>query len=133
MRWCSSLPPPWILEAVTTAVLGSAARAFPFDGPWHAWRRRRRRAPRPRRRPWNARATTAEPRALRRRFRYKKSKAKQAQAKLTEIARLEKQRRAAADELTSLTKKRRTLGFEFLKPPWSGRIVLEGEAHGRRR
>ena len=30
------------------------------------------------------------------RFRYKKSKAKQAQAKLTQIGRLEKERRAAA-------------------------------------
>ncbi len=61
------------------------------------------------------------------RFRYKKSKAKQAQAKLTEIARLEKERRTAADELTALTKRRRTLGFEFLKPARSGRIVLEAE------
>ena len=65
------------------------------------------------------------------RFRYKKSKAKQAQAKLTEIARLEKQRQAAASELQALTKKRRTLGFEFLKPPRSGRMVLEAEGVDR--
>jgi ATP-binding cassette subfamily F protein 3 len=61
------------------------------------------------------------------RFRYKKSKAKQAQAKLTQIGRLEQERRAAAAELESLTKRRRTLGFEFLKPPRSGRMVLEAE------
>ena len=61
------------------------------------------------------------------RFRYKKSKAKQAQAKLTQIARLEKERSAAQQEVQSLTKKRRSLGFEFLDPPRSGRIVLEAE------
>ena len=61
------------------------------------------------------------------RFRYKKSKAKQAQAKLTQIGRLEKERRAAAQELESMTKRRRTLGFEFLKPARSGRIVLDAE------
>jgi ATP-binding cassette subfamily F protein 3 len=61
------------------------------------------------------------------RFRYKKSKAKQAQAKLTQIARLEKERSAARHEVESLTKKRRALGFDFLDPPRSGRVVLEAE------
>ncbi len=117
----------WFLESVTTAVLElGGPRPFFFDGPWHDWRRERAARA-------SAAATAVERTAddierLERfvaRFRYKKSKAKQAQAKLTQIARLEKERRTAADELTSLTKRRRTLGFEFLKPPRSGRIVLE--------
>ncbi len=119
----------WFLEAVTTAVLElGGPRPFFFDGPWHAWRREKAARA-------SAAATTVDRvsddiERLERfvaRFRYKKSKAKQAQAKLTEIARLEKQRRTAADELTALTKRRRTLGFEFLKPARSGRIVLEAE------
>jgi ATP-binding cassette subfamily F protein 3 len=64
------------------------------------------------------------------RFRYKKSKAKQAQAKLTQIARLEAERAEARSEVESLTKKRRSLGFDFLNPPRSGRIVLEIEDVG---
>ncbi len=119
----------WFLEAVTTAVLElGGPRPFFFDGPWHEWRREKvARA--------SAAATTVERTSddierLERfvaRFRYKKSKAKQAQAKLTQIARLERERRAAASELQALTKQRRTLGFEFLKPVRSGRIVLEAE------
>src|SRR5262249_23698394 len=58
-------------------------------------------------------------------FRYKKSKAKQAQAKLTQIGRLRKERNQAAGELEQLTRRRRTLGFEFLKPARSGRVVLD--------
>src|SRR5439155_18385718 len=59
------------------------------------------------------------------RFRYKKSKAKQAQAKLTQIGRLEKERRKVTNELELLTRRRRSLGFEFLDPPRSGRTVIE--------
>jgi ATP-binding cassette subfamily F protein 3 len=59
------------------------------------------------------------------RFRYKKSKARQAQAKLTQIARLEKERSAARQQVASLTTKRRSLDFDFLDPPRSGRVVLE--------
>jgi len=119
----------WFLEAVTTAVLElDGGRSFFFAGPWHAWRRERA-----------ARAAAAAKTAERvgedierlerfvERFRYKKSKAKQAQAKLTQIGRLEQERRKAAGELASLTKRRRTLGFEFLKPARTGRIVLEAE------
>jgi ATP-binding cassette subfamily F protein 3 len=119
----------WFLEAVTTAVLElGGPKPFFFDGPWHAWRREKA-----------ARAASAATTAGRvgddierlerfvERFRYKKSKAKQAQAKLTQIARLEKERRAAAEELTALTKRRRTLGFDFLQPPRSGRVVLEAD------
>jgi ATP-binding cassette subfamily F protein 3 len=120
----------WFLEAVTTSVLELApGGAHYFAGPWHEWRREKA-----------ARAAAAERTAERvsedierlerfvARFRYKKSKAKQAQAKLTQIGRLEKERRAARDEAEALTRRRRPLGFEFLKPPRSGRVVLEGEA-----
>jgi ATP-binding cassette, subfamily F, member 3 len=119
----------WFLEAVTTAVLElGGPKPFFFDGAWHDWRREKA-----------ARAAAAatvlgrvgdDIERLERfvtRFRYKKSKAKQAQAKLTQIARLEKERKTVAEELQSLTKKRRTLGFEFIKPPRSGRVVLEAE------
>jgi ATP-binding cassette, subfamily F, member 3 len=119
----------WFLEAVSTAVLElSPGGAHFFAGPWHDWRREKA-----------ARALAAEKTAERvsediarlerfvARFRYKKSKAKQAQAKLTQIGRLEAERSAARDELTSLTRKRRTLGFDFLNPPRTGRVVVEAE------
>jgi ATP-binding cassette subfamily F protein 3 len=119
----------WFLEAVTTSVLELAPGGVHyFAGPWHEWRREKA-----------ARAEAAGKVADRvsvdiarlerfvERFRYKKDKAKQAQAKLTQIARLEKERSAARGEIESLTKKRRTLGFDFLDPPRSGRIVLEAE------
>jgi ATP-binding cassette subfamily F protein 3 len=61
------------------------------------------------------------------RFRYKKSKAKQAQAKLTQIKRLEAERGAATGELELLTRRSKSLGFDFLKPARSGRTVLEAE------
>ena len=119
----------WFLEAVTTSVLELApGGAHYFSGPWHEWRQEKA-----------ARAAAAGKTADRvsvdivrlerfvERFRYKKSKAKQAQAKLTQIARLERERSAARQEVESLTKKRRTLGFDFLAPPRSGRVVLEAE------
>jgi ATP-binding cassette subfamily F protein 3 len=119
----------WFLEAVTTSVLELApGGAHYFAGPWHAWRQER-----------SARAAAAGRTAGRvsadivrlerfvERFRYKKSKAKQAQAKLTQIARLEQERATARNEIESLTKRRRTLGFDFLDPPRSGRVVLEAE------
>jgi ATP-binding cassette subfamily F protein 3 len=59
------------------------------------------------------------------RFRYKKSKAKQAQAKLTQIGRLERERKQASGELESLTMRQKRLGFDFLDPPRSGRTVIE--------
>ena len=110
---------------------GARARRRPLDllpGPWHAWRREKA-----------ARALDAAKAVDRyeadierlerfvERFRYKKSKAKQAQAKLTQIGRLEKERKQAAGELEQLTAKRRSLGFEFLKPARSGRTVLEAK------
>jgi ATP-binding cassette subfamily F protein 3 len=99
-----------------------------FAGPWHEWRLEKA-----------ARAAAAERTADRvsediarlerfvARFRYKKSKAKQAQAKLTQIDRLEKERATAREELESLTRRRRSLGFDFLNPPRTGRIVLEAD------
>ncbi len=117
----------WFLEAVTTAVLELAPGGVHyFAGPWHQWRIEKA-----------ARAQAAEKTADRvsvdiarlerfvERFRYKKSKAKQAQAKLTQIGRLEQERSAARGELESLTRRRRTLGFDFLSPPRTGRIVVE--------
>ena len=119
----------WFLEAVTTAVLELAPGGVHyFAGPWHQWRIEKA-----------ARAHAAEKTADRvsvdiarlerfvERFRYKKSKAKQAQAKLTHIGRLEQERSAARGELESLTRRRRTLGFDFLSPPRTGRIVVEAE------
>jgi ATP-binding cassette subfamily F protein 3 len=120
----------WFLEATTTAVLElERGRSLFFAGPWHAWRREKA-----------ARAQSAEKTAERvsvdiarlerfvERFRYKKTKAKQAQAKLTQIGRLEQERRQATEELEALSNRRRTLGFDFLKPARSGRTVLEAEA-----
>jgi ATP-binding cassette, subfamily F, member 3 len=119
----------WFLEAVTTAVLELApGGAHYFAGPWHEWRREKA-----------ARAAAAEKTAGRvaediarlerfvERFRYKKSKARQAQAKLTQINRLEKERSTARGEVEALTRGRRTLGFDFLQPPRTGRVVLEAE------
>jgi ATP-binding cassette subfamily F protein 3 len=61
------------------------------------------------------------------RFRYKKEKARQAQAKLTQIGRLEQERSTAAGEVALLSRRTRSLGFEFLKPARSGRTVVEVE------
>src|SRR5438874_1694036 len=119
----------WFLEAVTTATMELVAgRATFFPGPWHAWRLEKA-----------ARALHAQKEVVRvqadivrlerfvERFRYKKEKAKQAQAKLTQIGRLEQERSAAAGEVALLSRRTRSLGFEFLKPARSGRTVIEAE------
>ncbi|MDX6469962.1 MAG: ATP-binding cassette, subfamily er 3 [Gaiellaceae bacterium] len=119
----------WFLEAVTTATMEVVAgRGTFFPGPWHAWRREKA-----------ARALHAQKEVTRvandierlerfvERFRAKKDKAKQAQAKVTQIQRLQDERRQAADEVALLSRRTRTLGFEFLKPARSGRTVLEAE------
>jgi ATP-binding cassette, subfamily F, member 3 len=119
----------WFLESVTNAVLElGGGRSLYFAGPWSAWRLEKA-----------ARAQHAE-KAIGRidvdiarlerfveRFRYKKTKAKQAQAKLAHIGRLEGERSRSANELENLTRGRRTLGFDFLKPARSGRTVVEAE------
>jgi ATP-binding cassette subfamily F protein 3 len=119
----------WFLEAVTTATLEVVAgRGTFFPGPWHAWRREKAA------RMLAAQKDTARVQAdiarLERfvdRFRYKKSKAKQAQAKLTQIDRLRNERQESSAEVALLSRKQRSLGFEFLKPARSGRLVIEAE------
>jgi ATP-binding cassette subfamily F protein 3 len=117
----------WFLEAVTTATLElSAARGTFFPGPWHAWRREK--AARMLHAQKEVDRVQSDIERLERfveRFRYKKNKAKQAQAKLTQIGRLEQERSAAAGEVALLSRRKRGLGFEFLKPARSGRIVIE--------
>ena len=117
----------WLLEAVTTGVLElEAGRSLFFPGPWHVWRLEK--AARAAHAAKTAERVGADIVRLERfveRFRYKKSKAKQAQAKLTQIKRLETERSDARGELELLTRKSRSLGFDFLKPPRSGRTVVE--------
>src|SRR5205085_8185307 len=117
----------WFLEAVTNAVLElDGGRSLFFSGPWHTWRKER--AERARHFAKTADRVSVDIARLERfveRFRAKKEKARQAQAKLTQIGRLEKERSKARDELDRLTAKRRALGFDFLKPPRSGRTVVE--------
>jgi ATP-binding cassette subfamily F protein 3 len=119
----------WFLESVTTAVLElGPGGAHYFAGPWHEWRREK--ADRAAAAAKTVDRISDDITRLERfveRFRYKKTKAKQAQAKLTQIGRLEKERSQAAGERDALTRKRRTLGFDFLQPPRSGRVVVEAE------
>ncbi|HET7857169.1 MAG TPA: ABC-F family ATP-binding cassette domain-containing protein [Gaiellaceae bacterium] len=119
----------WFLEAVTTAVLElEAGRSTYFAGPWHNWRRERAAR--------LSAATTAAKRydediaRLERfvaRFRYKKNLAQRAQAKLTQIGRLSKERAEVRDEISLLTRRTKSLGFGFLKPKRSGRTVVEAD------
>jgi ATP-binding cassette, subfamily F, member 3 len=122
----------WFLEAVTTGVLElEAGRSLFFPGPWHVWRLEK--AARAAHAAKTAERVGADIVRLERfveRFRYKKSKAKQAQAKLTQITRLEGERSEARGELELLTRKNRSLGFDFLKPPRSGRTVVEATSLG---
>jgi ATP-binding cassette subfamily F protein 3 len=119
----------WFLESVATAVLElEAGRSTYFPGPWHVWRREKaERAQHAQKTADRVAEDIARLERFVERFRYKKTKAKQAQAKLTQIGRLEKERRAAADEAALLTRRSKRLGFEFLKPARSGRTVLEVE------
>ena len=114
---------------MTTAVLElEGGRGLYFAGPWHQWRLER--AARAHAAAKSVQRVGTDIERLERfvaRFRYKKSKAKQAQAKLTQIGRLEKERKQAARELENLTHRRRTMGFEFLKPARTGRTVAEME------
>jgi ATP-binding cassette subfamily F protein 3 len=111
----------WFLEAVTTAVLQlENGRSVFFPGEWHVWRREQ--AARAQHAARTAERQAEEIARLERfveRFRYKASKARQAQSKLKQIGRLKE----ARVELPAAG--RRTLGFEFLKPKRSGRVVVE--------
>ncbi|MDX6507400.1 MAG: ATP-binding cassette, subfamily er 3 [Gaiellaceae bacterium] len=122
----------WFLEAVTTGVLElEAGRSLFFPGPWHVWRLEK--AARAQAAAKTAERVGADIVRLERfveRFRYKKGKAKQAQAKLTQIKRLEVERSGAKGEYELLTRHSKTLGFEFLKPARSGRTVLEATGLG---
>jgi ATP-binding cassette subfamily F protein 3 len=113
----------WFLEAVTTAVLElENGKSVYFPGAWHVWRREQ--AARDLHQAKTAERQAEELARLERfveRFRYKASKARQAQSKLKQIRKLEANRVLAPDH------RRRTLGFEFLKPARSGRDVVVAE------
>ena len=119
----------WFLEAVTTAVLElEAGRSLFFPGPWHVWRlEKANRAAAAAKTAERVGVDIARLERFVERFRYKKSKAKQAQAKLTQIARLEQERSSATGEYDLLTRRSRSLGFDFLKPARSGRTVIEAK------
>ena len=117
----------WFLEAVTSATLElESGRATYFPGAWHVWRQEK--AQRAAHAQKTADRISVDIERLERfvaRFRYKKAKAKQAQAKLTQIGRLAKERSQATSEHALLTRHSRQLGFGFINPPRSGRLVLE--------
>jgi ATP-binding cassette subfamily F protein 3 len=119
----------WFLEAVTTATLEVVSgRGTFFPGPWHAWRREKAaRALHAQKEVTRVQADIERLERFVERFRAKKDKAKQAQAKLTQIGRLQSERQQAAEEVALLSRRTRTLGFEFLKPARSGRTVVEAE------
>src|SRR4051794_10693943 len=110
----------WFLEAVTTAVLEvEGGKSVYFPGAWHVWRREQ--AARAIHQTKTAARQAEQLERLERfveRFRYKASKAKQAQARVKQIKKLQASRVHAPDA------RRRSLGFEFLKPARSGRDVL---------
>src|SRR6266542_2033777 len=120
----------WFLEAVTNVVLElEAGRSTYFKGPWHAWRLEK--ASRLHAATKAAQRVGRDIERLERfvaRFRASTEKmARKAQVKLTQIERLEKERAKAKGEIDLLTRRTRSLGFEFLKPARSGRTVLEAE------
>ena len=121
----------WFLEAVTNATLElEAGRATYFPGPWHVWRlEKAQRAVHAQKTADRVAVDIARLERFVARFRYKKNKAKQAQAKLTQIGRLTKERSEASAEADLLTRRTRSLGFDFGEPKRSGRdvLVLEGE------
>jgi ATP-binding cassette subfamily F protein 3 len=110
----------WFLEAVTTAVLElEGGKSVYFPGAWHVWRREQ--AARSIHLTKTAARQAEQIARLERfveRFRYKASKAKQAQSKLKQLQRIKSNRVQTPDE------RRRALGFDFLKPPRSGRDVV---------
>ena len=119
----------WFLEAVTNATLELVAgRATYFPGAWHAWRlEKAQRAEHAQKTAERISTDIARLERFVARFRYKKDKAKQAQAKLTQIGRLSRERAQATDEIELLTRRAKSLGFEFLQPARSGRTVVETE------
>jgi ATP-binding cassette subfamily F protein 3 len=121
----------WFLEAVANAVLElDAGRSTYFAGPWHEWRIEK--AARLHAATKTAGRISADIERLERfvaRFRASTEKmARKAQVKMRQIERYKQERSKATAEIDLLTRKTRKLGFEFLKPPRSGRTVLEAEA-----
>ena len=122
----------WFLEAVTTSVLElTPARAHYFAGPWHEWRREKAsRAARRRRRPptgwpWTSSASSGSSRGS---VQEVEGEAGPGEAHADRAPRAGAL--ACHRELLALTRKRRTLGFDFLRPPRTGRVVLEAEGIG---
>jgi ATP-binding cassette, subfamily F, member 3 len=118
----------WFLESACNAVLElESGRSTYFAGPWHAWRLEK--AARLQAASKTAGRIGADVDRLERfvaRFRASTQKmARKAQVKMRQIERLEKERSKATNEIDLLTRKSRSLGFEFLKPPRSGRTVVE--------
>ena len=113
----------WFLEAVTTAVLElDRGRSVYFPGRWHLWRREQ--AARAQFEARTADRDTEKIIQLERfveRFGAKATKARAAKSKQKEIERLK------AGMPGSEPGPRRTLGFEFLKPARSGRVVVEAD------
>jgi ATP-binding cassette, subfamily F, member 3 len=120
----------WFLEAVCNAVLElEAGRSTYFAGPWHEWRREK--AARLHAASKAAERVGRDIERLERfvaRFRASTPKmARKAQAKMTQIGRLEKEQSQAKDQINLLTRRNKRLGFEFLKPARSGRTVVEAQ------
>jgi ATP-binding cassette, subfamily F, member 3 len=119
----------WFLEAVTTATMElEAGRSTFFPGPWHAWRREKvARMQHSQKEAARVQVDIARLERFVERFRYKKDKAKQAQAKLTQIGRLQEEKAVHTEQIGLLSRRTRGLGFEFLKPARSGRTVVEAD------
>ena len=119
----------WFLEAVTTSVLElSPGGAHYFSGPWHEWRQEK--AARGRGSREDGRTCVRRHRAARALRRAVPLQEVQGEAGAGEAHADRPAREGAvgsAQEIESLTKKRRSLGFDFLDPPRTGRIVLEVE------
>src|ERR671933_261773 len=120
----------WFLEAVTNAVLElEGGRSTYFAGPWHAWRLEK--ASRLQAASKTAGRIGADIERLERfvaRFRASTEKmARKAQVKMRQVERYKQERARATGEIALLTRKSKRLGFEFLKPPRSGRTVVEAE------
>jgi ATP-binding cassette subfamily F protein 3 len=120
----------WFLEAVTNAVLElDAGRSTYFAGPWHEWRIEK--AARLHAASKTADRIGADIERLERfvaRFRASTEKmARKAQVKMRQIERYKKEQSKATDQIDLLTRKSKKLGFEFLKPPRSGRTVVEAD------
>jgi ATP-binding cassette subfamily F protein 3 len=116
----------WFLEAVTTAVLElDRGRSVYFPGKWHVWRREQAaRAQFAARTAERDAEKIAQLERFVERFGAKNTKAKQAKSKQKQIDRL-KAGMPTSEGLSPSA--RRALGFEFLKPARSGRVVVESE------